>query len=144
MQTTAYQLGRLLAALEHLKATKQSRQLYVQASSSPAAMQAAIARASATEAGAELLTPIMAALPVDAFARPLTEEEASEFGLGYYHQRAAFRAGRLPVLPDNEPELEVRYELRIDPDLKAWVKANGGDRLVRALLREARAHSKKE
>lgn len=136
---TAYHLGRLLAALEHLQATPQPRQLYVQASSSPAAMQQSIVRASATEAGTDLLTPIMADLPADAFARPLTDEEASDFGLGYYHQRAAFRAGRLPKLPDAEPELDARYELRIDADLKVWVKANGGDKLIRALLRDARA-----
>lgn len=138
MARTAYQLGRLLAALEHLKATKQPRQLYVQASANPAAMQAAIVCASQQEDGADLITPIMAQLPADAFDRPLSDEESGEFALGYYHQRAEFRAGRLPTLPEIEPDLDTRYELRMDADLKAWTKEHGGDKLIRALLRTAR------
>jgi len=62
----------------------------------------------------------------------------SDFWLGYYHQRAEFRAGRLPALPETEPDLDTRYEMRMDADLKAWTKANGGDKLIRALLRTAR------
>ena len=42
MPRTAYHLGRLLAALERIGATETPRQLYVQASVNPAAMQAAI------------------------------------------------------------------------------------------------------
>ncbi len=138
MPRTAYQLGRLLAALDHLGATDQPRRLYVQASTHPAAMQAAIVRASQQESGAELLTPIMAELSSDAFDRQLTDEESSDFALGYYHQRAQFSAGSRPALPEAEPDLDMRYELRMDADLKDWTKRNGGDKLIRALLRRAR------
>lgn len=143
MPRTAYQLGRLLAALEHLKATNQPRQLYVQASSHPAALAPVLARATAS-GGAEILTPIVAQLPESAFSGELSDEESSDFALGYYHQRAEFRAGRLPTLPETEPDLDARYEFRIDADLKAWVKANGGDKLIRALLREARSRHEAE
>jgi len=34
-----------------------------------------------------------------------------------------------------EPALTERLEIRIDPALKAWVKANGGDRMIRDVLR---------
>jgi hypothetical protein len=68
----------------------------------------------------------------------LNADWRADFPLGYYHQRAALRAGRLPQLPETEPDLEVHYELRMDADLKSWIKANGGDKLVRALLRDAR------
>jgi hypothetical protein len=138
MAHTAYQLGRLLAALEHLKATNQPRQLYVQASSQPSALVPILARATTFPGAVDILTPIVGQLPDDAFSRELTNEESSDFALGYYHQRADFRKGVLPALPETEPDLDARYELRMDTDLKAWVKANGGDKLIRALLREAR------
>ncbi len=80
----------------------------------------------------------MAELSSDAFDRQLTDEESSDFALGYYHQRAQFSAGRLPALPEAEPDLDMRYELRMDADLKDWTKRNGGDKLIRALLRRAR------
>lgn len=137
MTRTAYQLGRLLAALEHVGATSQPRQLYVQASSHPAALAPVLAKAT-SGGGADILTPIVAQLPENAFSGELSDAEQSEFALGYYHQRADFRKGLLPALPDAEPDLDTRYEFRIDADLKAWVKANGGDKLIRALLRSAR------
>lgn len=137
MSSTPYLLGRLLAALEYLKATDQPRQLYVQASSHPSAMVPVLAHATAS-GKADILTPIVAQLPENAFSGELSNEDSSDFALGYYHQRAAFRKGLLPELPESEPELEARYEFRIDPDLKAWVKTNGGDKLIRALLRAAR------
>lgn len=137
MTRTAYQLGRLLAALEHLKATSQPRQLYVQASSRPSALVPVLAHATAN-GGADILTPIVSQLPDNAFSGELSNEDASEFALGYYHQRADFRKGMLPALPEKEPDLDARYEFRIDADLRAWIKANGGDKLIRALLRNAR------
>lgn len=134
---TAYQLGRLLAALEHLKAPDRPHQLYTQASSHPAALAPVLARATAS-GGEDILMPIVAQLPPDAFTGELSDQESSEFALGYYHQRADFRAGLLPSLPEDEPDLDTRYELRMDADLKMWTKANGGDKLIRALLRSAR------
>ncbi len=135
--STAYQLGRLLAALEHLKATDNPRRLYELASIDP--IHLAIPLSNATAAGGEdILLPIVSELPPDAFSGTLNDTAQSEFALGYYHQRAAFRAGRLPRLPESEPDLNNRYEFRIDADLKAWIKAHGGDKLIRALLRQAR------
>ena len=34
-----------------------------------------------------------------------------------------------------EPALTERYDMRMDADLKAWIKANGGDRMIRDVLR---------
>lgn len=136
--TRGYLLGRLLAALEHL-GTAERHRLYVQASVAPAALVPALARATESgEAAAELLTPIVAQLAPDAFAGQLGDEEGSDFALGYYHQRAQFRTGALP-LDGEEPDLSDRWEIRIEPDLKQWALENGGSRLVRTLLREARA-----
>lgn len=137
MTRAAYQLGRLLAALEHLKATSQPRQLYVQASSHPAVLAPVLAKATSA-GGVDILTPIVGQLPENAFSGELSNEQQSEFALGYYHQRADFRKGLLPTLPETEPDLDTRYEFRVDTDLKAWVKSNGGDKLIRALLRSAR------
>lgn len=134
MSNTPYLFGRLLAALEHTGYA--DRRLVTQASEVPALAAPALSRATAQHE--DLLLPIVAQLPPDAFSRPLSEEEQSAFWLGYYHQRADFRKGVLPVLPEKEPKLEERYELRIDADLKAWVRENGGDKLIRALLRAAR------
>jgi hypothetical protein len=137
MTRTAYQLGRLLAALERLKATDQPRRLYELASIEPIHLAVPLSKATAA-GGEDTLLPIMTALPPDAFSGTLNDTAQSEFALGYYHQRAEFRAGRLPKLPESEPDLDARYEFRIDPDLKAWTEAHGGAKLIRALLREAR------
>lgn len=140
MVRTGYLLGRLLAALEHLKAVDNIHRLYEQASITPSYLTHPLNQATANggERAHDILMPIVAQLPPDAFQGPLTAEHQADFSLGYYHQRAEFCAGRLPKLPENEPDLDSRYEFRIDADLKAWVKANGGDKLIRALLREAR------
>lgn len=139
MTNTPYLLGRLAAALERLGVLTPNA-LYM-AYEQPAQLSPLIARAIEKGADAEaLLLPLIAQIPSDPnpFEQKLTSEQQSAFGLGYYHQRAAFRAGVLPTLPESEPELDARYEFRIDPDLKAWVKSNGGDKLIRALLRSAR------
>lgn len=41
--------------------------------------------------------------------------------------------------PDDEPPADDRLNIRIDTDLKEWCLANGGSRLIRDLLRQARA-----
>lgn len=135
---TAYHLGRLLAALAHTGAAEHPHRLYELASEAPSYLAAPLAKAT-QDGHQDILLPIVAELPPDAFSSTLNAEQQSDFALGYYHQRAEFRAGRLPKLPEDEPDLDSRYELRIDADLKAWIKANGGDKLVRTLLREARA-----
>lgn len=139
MTNTPYLLGRLAAALERLGALAPNT-LYM-AYEQPAQLSPLIARAMEKGADAEaLLLPLIAQIPSDPnpFEQKLTVEQQSTFGLGYYHQRAEFRAGLLPKLPESEPDLDDRYELRIDTDLKAWTKANGGDKLIRTLLRAAK------
>lgn len=141
---TAYQIGRLLAALEHL-GTPDPRRLYELASVEPVHLVQMLNRVTADggQEAEEILLPIVAQLPPDAFAGTLNAEAQSEFALGYYHQRAEFRAGRLPALPESEPDLDDRWEIRIEPDLKRWALDNGGSRLVRALLRTAREQHEK-
>lgn len=137
---TPYLLGRLLATLEHLKAIEHPHRMYELASIEPVLLAAPLNRVTATgdERTHDILMPVVAELPPDAFSGTLNAEQQSAFGLGYYHQRAEFRAGLLPKLPEKEPDLDDRYELRMSTDLKAWTKANGGDKLIRALLRAAR------
>lgn len=140
----AYQLGRLLAALDHVGATNDVQRLYELASTEPSQMVAVLGRATTkNEQAQNVLTPILAELEPSAFDDTLGNEEQSEFALGYYHQRAEFRRGNLPQLTMDEPALTERYEFRIDADLKAWVRAHGGDKLVRSLLREAQTSNKK-
>jgi hypothetical protein len=138
---TGYHLGRLLAALDRLGVVPNVERMYEKASIVPSHLTPLLMQATKNggEEARELLLPIMAELPADAFEGSLIMSQQGDFSLGYYHQRAEFRAGRLPKLLDAEPELDSRYELRMDADLKAWVKANGGDKLIRALLRDARA-----
>jgi len=137
--TTPYLLGRLLAALEHLGHVERPHRLYELASVAPSHLVLSLNRATAAGGHAhDILTPIVAQLPADAFSSTLNDTAQSDFALGYYHQRSELRAGQLPTLPNDEPDLDARYELRIDADLRAWTKANGGDKLIRTLLRSAR------
>ena len=47
-------------------------------------------------------------------------------------------ADRRDDIPDAE-KLDERYELRMEAELKRWIKANGGDRLVRRVMRAHKA-----
>lgn len=137
---TGYLLGRLLAALEHLGTVERPSRLYEQASITPSYLIHPLSQATATgsERAYDILTPIVGQLPADAFSGSLNAEHQGDFGLGYYHQRAELRAGVLPKLPESEPPADERIELRLDRDLKEWTLANGGGKLIRALLRSAR------
>lgn len=135
---TGYYLGRLLAALERLGVIDNPHRLYELASTTPAYLVAPLNKATADDSSEDILLPIMTQLPSDAFSGALNAEAQSEFALGYYHQRADFRAGLLPTLPEEEPAADERWEIRIDADLKQWAMDNGGSKLVRALLRAAR------
>lgn len=139
MARKAYQFGRLLAAIGHLGATGDAQRLYELASVEPSNLVAPLARATAQgDAAQAVLTPILAELEPGAFDDTLSNEEQSEFALGYYHQRGEFRRGNLPVLTNDEPAQDDTLLLRIDGDLKAWTLANGGSKLIRSLLRQAR------
>lgn len=139
MTTTAYLLGRLLAALES-SGVLPPRGVELAAGNPVLTVAPAITQLHAKDRGDDI-SDIMAALPPDSLtATPLTAVEESDYWLGYYHQRAAIARGELPTAgtpAPAEPDLDARYEFRINSDLKAWVKANGGDKLVRALIRAA-------
>ena len=47
-------------------------------------------------------------------------------------------ADRRDDIPDAET-LDERYELRMEGELKRWIKANGGDRFVRRVMRAQKA-----
>lgn len=144
MTRTAYQIGRLLAALEHL-GTPNPRRLYELASVEPIHLVQPLNQVTADggQEAEEILLPIVAQLAPDAFAGTLSAEAQSEFALGYYHQRAEFRAGRLPALPESEPPADERLEIRLEADLKQWTLEHGGGRLIRALLRTTREQHEK-
>lgn len=110
LRSPAYLCGRLLAILEeaqlraanfHLNRTLVDR-FYGAASTAPAATFGGLLRLATTahlpETGKELnrlLEEVMASLDeAGGFPRTLSLVEQAEFGLGFYHQRAAFRAQR--------------------------------------------------
>jgi hypothetical protein len=139
-QVRGYILGRLFALLATQGALEQApEQLYHLASTAPPQV---IPKALATmiEAGKEeMLFPFMQQLPLEAFDGPLNRREQGAFAMGYVHERAGYLA---PILEDDSDEegqeLTERYEFRVDPRLKEWIKTNGGGMLIRTLLRAER------
>lgn len=90
-----YTMGRLLAALDHLGVVRDVEGLYVLASIDPRHLTGPLNRATAMGAAArDYLAPLLESLPADSnpFGAVLTDEEQSDFGLGYYHLRAEIRA----------------------------------------------------
>lgn len=144
MATQAYRCGQLFAVLAQFGYAAPVERLYGKVSLNPVALVPLLTRATAggTDEQRDILLPIMAELSPAIFARSLTVEQQGDFAIGYYHQRGAFRRGLLPALDQDEPPADERYELRMDADLKAWTKAHGGDKLIRALLRQVRADHK--
>lgn len=67
--------------------------------------------------------------------QPLTDDDGALNGVIVFGN---FKGDR-PALgvAFDEPPLTERYDMRIDATLKAWIKANGGDKMVRSLLRAA-------
>lgn len=67
---------------------------------------------------------------------PLTDEDGGPDGLVLF---GSFKGDR-PALghDEDEPAADDRLNVRIDTDLKEWCLANGGSRLIRDLLRQAR------
>jgi len=136
-----YLLGRLLALLarqEALEATPE--QAYQLASSAPPQV---FPKALATLIAAgkeENILHLMTLLPLNTFDSGLNRREQGAFALGYFHERAGYQ---LPLEDEEEDaeletELTERYELRVEPGLKEWMKANGGGAFVRAVLRAER------
>ncbi len=136
-----YLLGRLFAFLAMQGALEAApAQLYPLASTAPPQVLPK-ALATAIEAGKEEeLFPLMKLLPLDAFDGPLNRREQGAFAIGYAHERAGYLVPLLEEEGDDmEQELTERYEFRVAPQLKEWIKTNGGGAFIRAILRAERA-----
>ncbi|GLV53535.1 hypothetical protein KDH_03880 [Dictyobacter sp. S3.2.2.5] len=133
-----YLLGRLFAQLARQDTLQgDPAQIYQTASTTPPQVLPA-ALALAIQQGKEAdLYALTQLLPTDAFSSPLNRREQGAFALGYLHERSGYP---LPGAEDedDEPDLTERYELRIDPPLKEWIKRHGGGPFIRALLRAER------
>jgi len=139
-QLRGYLLGRLFALLAAHGALESSPEsLYQLASTAPPQV---IPRAIAgmIEAGKEeVLFPLMRQLPLDAFDGALNRREQGAFALGYMHERSGYSTPLTEEERDNdEPDLTERYEFRLDPQLKEWLKIRGGGAFIRNLLRAER------
>jgi CRISPR-associated protein (Cas_Csd1) len=135
-----YLLGRVFALLARLEVLEgRAEELYQNASARPPqVLPKAIATAIAAGKGEELF-PLLSLLPVEAFDNGLNWREQGAFVIGYAHESTGV------VLPKREEESEdgeqgltERYELRVDPQLKEWLKNSGGGSFVRTLLRTER------
>ena len=144
-QTRGYILGRLFAFLAQHEALEQPpEQLYQQASATPPQV---IPQALTTmiKAGKEqLLFPLMKQLPLDAFDGPLNRREQGAFAMGYTHERAGYLVASPEEDDEEEQELTERYEFRLDPQLKEWIKLHGGGTFVRTILRNERTRLAQE
>ena len=143
-QTRGYILGRLFAFLAtHEVLPQPVEQLYQQASTTPPQVIPKALAALIESGKEELLFPLMKQLPLDAFDGPLNRREQGAFALGYMHERAGYA---IPSSDDEGEEdgLTDRYEFRLDPQLKEWIKLQGGGTVIRALLRNERARQTQE
>ncbi len=142
-QVRGYLLGRLFALLAREGALEQPAEtLYQQASTTPPqVLPMALARL--VGAGKEeLLYPLMKQLPLDAFDGPLNRREQGAFAMGYAHERSGYLVATVQEEhEEDEQELTERYEFRVDPQLKEWIKARGGGPFIRAALREERSRA---
>ena len=137
-----YLLGRLLAVLASQEALPTApEQIYPQACATPPqvfpqALATLIARGKE-----ETILPLMTLLPLNTFDGGLNRREQGAFALGYTHERAGYP---LPVEDEEEgaemeKDLTERYEFRVEPPLKEWIKTHGGGSYIRALLRAERS-----
>ena len=140
-QIRGYLLGRLFAHLAFQGALEQPpEQLYQQASTAPPQVLPKALATLIAEGKEDTIFPLMKHLPLDAFDGGLNRREQGAFALGYAHERSGYATSVLDEDQDEEAqELTERYEFRIDPQLKEWIKAQGGGAFVRYLLRAERA-----
>jgi hypothetical protein len=139
-QHRGYLLGRLFAFLATQEVFEQPvEQLYQQASVAPPQVFPKALAAMITTGKEELLFPLLKQLPLDAFDGPLNRREQGAFALGYAHERTGCPMPSLEEEHDDEEQgLTERYEFRLDPQLKEWVKTQGGGSFIRAILRNER------
>ena len=141
-----YLLGRLFAFLAIQGALEGTpEQLYSLASTAPPQVLPKALAAAIAAGKEETLFPLMKPLPLDAFDGPLNRREQGAFALGYAHERMGYRA---PLVEeeseDVEQELTERYEFRVEPQLKEWIKTKGGGAFIRTLLRAERTQPAQE
>jgi hypothetical protein len=116
-----------------------AEQLYQQASTAPPQVFPRAFAAMIAAGKEELLFPLLQQLPLDAFDGPLNRREQGAFALGYAHERTGYPMPSLEEEHDDEEQgLAERYEFRLDPQLKEWVKRQGGGSFIRATLRNER------
>jgi CRISPR-associated protein (Cas_Csd1) len=136
-----YLLGRLLVVLAKQNALEAApEQVYQQAFTVPAQVFPK-ALAALFEAGKEEnVRTLLKLLPVNTFDGGLNRREQGAFAIGYSHELAGYTAPLEEEHDDGEEaDLTDRYELRVDPGLKEWIKARGGGTFVRSMLRTERA-----
>ncbi len=145
-QTRGYILGRLFAFLASHEALEQpAEQLYQQASATPPQVIPQALTTMIKAGKEELLFPLMKQLPLDAFDGPLNRREQGAFAMGYTHERAGYVVGSPDEEGDDEEkELTERYEFRLDPQLKEWIKRHGGGTFMRTILRNERTRLAQE
>jgi|SRR5579875_3559449 hypothetical protein len=145
-QHRGYFLGRLFAFLAQQGALEQPvEQCYQQASTHPPQVIPQALTAMITAGREEALFPFLKHLPLDAFDGGLNRREQGAFALGYTHERT----GAPFPFPEDEQEedgqeLTERYEFRVDPQLKEWIKREGGGAFIRSLLRNERVKTAPE
>ena len=135
-----YLLGRLFAFLAMQRALEgEPAQLYALASTAPPQVLPKALAAAIAMGKEEALFPLMKLLPLETFEGPLNRREQGAFAIGYAHERAGFLIPLEEEGDEVEQELTERYEFRVDPSLKEWIKAGGGGAFIRAVLRTQRA-----
>ena len=135
-----YLLGRLLVVLARQNALEATpEQVYQQAYTAPAQVFPK-ALAALIEAGKEEnVRTLLRLLPVNTFDSGLNRREQGAFAIGYSHELTGYSAPLEEEHDDGEEaDLTDRYELRVDPALKEWIKARGGGTFVRNVLRTER------
>jgi hypothetical protein len=136
-----YLLGRLLALLARQGALQAPpEQVYQLASSAPPQVFPQALATLIAEGREEMILSLMTLLPLNTFDGGLNRKEQGAFAIGYAHERAGYQ---LPLEDEEdgaelEAELTERYEFRLEPPLKEWIKVNGGGAFVRAVLRAER------
>ena len=133
-----YLLGRLLVVLARQNALEATaEQVYQQAYTAPAQV---FPKALAVLFEEENVRTLLRLLPVNTFDGGLNRREQGAFAIGYSHELAGYSAPLEEEHDDGEEaDLTDRYELRVDPSLKEWIKARGGGIFVRSMLRTERA-----
>jgi CRISPR-associated protein (Cas_Csd1) len=142
-QNRGYLLGRLFALLASQGVLEQTpEQLYELASTAPPQV---LPKALAILIGSgkeQILFPLMKQLPLEAFDGPLNRREQGAFAIGYAHERSGYAVPQAEDEGDEEgQDLTERYEFRVDPQLKEWIKMSGGGAFIRSLLRAERTKS---